>query len=444
VRAHLMPSTTQTTRDGAVGVAGFVPQNVAEVRLDAADTWGRSWVTDVRDGAYYFDDPGAYGRFILTFVNASGATARVGIDTRNVRWSFVRRDVGASELTKLRGVASPFRRPTYLTRGVGDAMWVVDPEGNRIYRIRRNGDTRDIPMPTFDSVPSSVALDRAGNAWVTETRANAIARIDTEGGIREYALPAIPPDVGETTSPGLSVPQQIVLGSDGRMWFRMRLRSAIGAIDSRGTIVIYPLMSGAVPESSRPQWIEAIAEGADGRLWFGGRTLGSMGIDGSIRRYRFSDGIGAMTATPDGMWATSWDSIVHIDLDGTVHTFPVPLAGSGPYAIAASGDGSLAFADFTGNVMGTVSKTGTLTLQYAMFLPAGIVSFSTSLAGDTSYAMPLQHTIVTGDRIVTVAGDPTYLERDDVGNIWFSEPDGNAVGYVEPTGEVRFFPLPKP
>ena len=97
--------------------------------------------------------------------------------------------------------------------------------------------------------------NRALARWIrrsVQTASNCaygIGRIDALGTIIEWDVPT-----------AASAPEDIVLGSDGALWFSERNTSKIGRITTAGVITEYP-----VPSSGGPL---GIARGADGKIWF--------------------------------------------------------------------------------------------------------------------------------------------------------------------------------
>jgi virginiamycin B lyase len=91
-----------------------------------------------------------------------------------------------------------------------------------------------------------------------------------------------------------------------------------------------------------------------------------------------------------------------------IHEFPIPTAGSHPFAITAGSDGNLWFTEYLANHIGMISPDGNITE-----FPAAI------------------------------EGSPTVITGGPDGNLWFGAGLGNtAVGRINPNGDVSDFPIP--
>jgi virginiamycin B lyase len=117
------------------------------------------------------------------------------------------------------------------------------------------------------------------------------------------------------------VPEAIVAGADGALWFAERAANKIGRITTSGVISEFPIPT---PES-QPIFITA---GPDGALWFGESAANKIG---------------------------------RITTSGTITEFEIPTPGTEPYDIVAGIDGNLYFAEWAGNKIGRVTTSGVIT-----------------------------------------------------------------------------------
>ena len=212
---------------------------------------------------------------------------------------------------------------------------------------------RKYDFPSLLSAPSDIA---AGDdaVWVTEPFAGKIARIDSRGLLSEFDVPYD------------GIPEEIVRGSDGRMWFSQLDGKRLGVIDGQGKILDY-----AVPTEYQRQ----IALGPDGRIW--AATFGSMfsnrtgkvainaagssatnqvvAIDSSgnaslyaVTKADAFETIGALAPGKGGIWlSVQPDSIIYMSLDGKIfRRFAVPLRQSGVLQMMEGINGTLWFSDF--------------------------------------------------------------------------------------------------
>lgn len=160
---------------------------------------------------------------------------------------------------------------------------------DRVNRMTTSGQVTAFPLPQSEAGLESIAADRDGNLWFTETFANAIGRITPPGEITEFALPA-----------PHSYPREIALGPEGNLWFveGQTAKPAIGRITPAGRIARFPLN----PDRDRPGPITA---GPDGRLWFvdGPALIGRLTPSGRVTRIELPDerrNLTGIAAGPEG------------------------------------------------------------------------------------------------------------------------------------------------
>jgi virginiamycin B lyase len=108
---------------------------------------------------------------------------------------------------------------------------------------------------------------------------------------------------------------------------------------------------------------------------------------------------GTITTGPDGnLWFTeeTGDKIGMITPTGTITEYTVPTSGAQPLGITAGPDGNLWFTEGDGDKIGEISTTGTI----------------------TEYPIP------------TSGADPIGITAGPDGNLWFTEYYGNKIGTV--------------
>jgi streptogramin lyase len=205
--------------------------------------------------------------------------------------------------------------PEAITTGPDGNLWFTEFDGNRIGTITTSGQITEYTLPDANSEPEAITSGPCGDnmqatcLWFTEFALNAtgntayIGRITTSGTITQYALPTkyarangitLGPNgtlyfteqvnssgdlqtseqalIGEITTSGsvqlsvlaslpngASLPNSIVQGSDGNLWFTEYYQ--IGQITPSGTLHEYPIPNS----SSLP---DVITAGPDGNLWF--------------------------------------------------------------------------------------------------------------------------------------------------------------------------------
>ena len=164
------------------------------------------------------------------------------------------------------------------------------------------GAFHEYTLPIAASGPSRIAAGADGNLWVTQTKANEIARVTPTGSVTEYPLPS-----GAT-------PARIAAGPDGNVWFTEAgsTRSARSRRRARSRS----------SRSHRRQPPHRHQRGADGNVWFTEQ--------GADKIARITVGIGHVTE------------------------YPIPTASSGPDGITFGANGQIWFSEATGNKVGYV------------------------------------------------------------------------------------------
>jgi streptogramin lyase len=289
-------------------------------------------------------------------------------------------------------IPTPESRPGGITQGSDGNLWFTESGANKIGTITTDGAITEYAVPTENSHPTGIATGSDGNLWFTELYANKIGKITTDGAITEYSVP--------TSSSG---PYGITPGPDGKLWFTESSNSGrnhIGSIAIDGTITEYLFLSGTGPVN--------IAPGSGGDLWFTEPDrFGRITTDGQISHYSLSDSpptpgfvdrqLDAIALGPDGnAWATAAGSIWSIAANGATTSYPMPSRFWGAPGIAPGPDASLWFTENYGNAICRITTTGVV----------------------SEYPVPTGGSLPNG---ITVGPD---------GNIWFTEQAANKIGVL--------------
>jgi virginiamycin B lyase len=165
-----------------------------------------------------------------------------------------------------------------------------------------------------------------GRGWRTALAAALILATLTIDGSTSSATPWTIDEFPVLTPAGL--PNEIVTGPDGNLWFTERTGGVVGRISPTGVMTEFPI---ADPDP-RP---EGIAAGPDGNLWVALRNA---------------------------------NAIARVTTAGDMTLFPVPTSDAVPVDIALGSDGAMWFTERTGNRIGRISMAGAIS-EYV--LPAG-------------------------------------------------------------------------
>jgi virginiamycin B lyase len=243
---------------------------------------------------------------------------------------------------------------------------------------------------------------------------------------------------------------QITSGIDKSLWIAMTNNSAILELSTKGKATIYPTPnSGSAPE--------AIA--ANGKtMWFTEWTTscaGSVGSSGKVAEYPTGISENMSTGMATGLSNTTWfvtdrSGIGKISNKGKVTIYPYSDEYNQPTAIALGPDGNMWFIENSGQYVGKITPTGTVTLYSGEFSGSGSGSFGIAAGSDgriwfcDSYQNRIDaiNTDGTGLTIYTtgLTGSPVSIAAGPDGNLYFGETTP-VVGRITTAGAITEFPI---
>lgn len=257
----------------------------------------------------------------------------------------------------------------------------------------------EFPILTVAGLPNEIVNGPDGNLWFTERTGAVVGRITPAGVVTEF--PIADPDPR---------PEGIAAGPDGNLWVALRNANAIARVTPAGAMTLFPLpSSSAVPID--------IALGSDGAMWFTERTgnrIGRISMAGTISEYALPAGNPRPTSITSGSDGAMWfvesnlDGIGRIAVDGTVTEFGLGATGLSLGDVVTGSDGAIWFTEQATNTIGRLALNGTV----------------------TRFTLP------------TPNSSPAGLALGPDGNVWFTERDGNAVGVISPAGSIAEFKVP--
>jgi virginiamycin B lyase len=281
----------------------------------------------------------------------------------------------------------------------GQAAPVPVPAAPRITAVS----VRKFQVPTAGAEPFDIAAGPAGTMWFTEFDADKVGRISRSGQITEYPVPTA--DAG---------PYQITAGPGGFMWFTEYNTTKLGRISP----------TGQVTEISLP------------RPSFGGTGITS------------GPGPAVWVADPAG-------SADRLAPSGAVTRTPLPSGPGLPFAIAASGGGSLVVSELTGyyeysRVLVRI-RPGRPVIQ-ALTLPDRRSNIDALAAGSsgavwfTDFGTSQVGELQPGGGFRLFGDEAPYAGLSDItsgpdGAMWYTEQAG-LIGRITPAGTISQLALP--
>jgi virginiamycin B lyase len=186
------------------------------------------------------------------------------------------------------------------------------------------------------------------------------------------------------TGTGISRPEGITAGPDGKLWFANNGNNSIGRITTTGTVTKCPPASGI----SQPGLITA---GPDGAVWFGNSGNNSIGrITTTCAVTTYCSGFSfpnTIAAGPDGsVWAINYTGLIcKISTTAPVTVTRYTSVGDNTYGIAAGPpDGAMWFCNAVPNgSIGRINYNGHVTSTY----PSGVGHIPWSITAGPDGAM---------------------------------------------------------
>lgn len=320
----------------------------------------------------------------------------------------------------------------------------------------------EYPIPSANSNPNGITSGPDGALWFAEDAegASKIGRITTSGAITEYNS-GLDPNSG---------PFDIKSGPNGLLWFTESgftdtcgtVPNGIGSISTSGTVTNY---TAGFTACAGPY---GIAAGADGNLWFteyNASGYGRMTPSGATTEFSnilANSAPALMAAGPDGnVWfpESAGGNIVRATTAGNPPVATEFPDGNGPYGITAGPDGNLWFtdcsADGTQDAIGKIGVLGNITYYTANLTPAscpiGITTgadgniWFTEFSGNNIGRITVTGTI-TEFAIPTANAVPYFIATGSDGKLWFTEAGANQIGVLDPAavGGNMATPTPAP
>jgi virginiamycin B lyase len=260
---------------------------------------------------------------------------------------------------------APGTRAQALVAGPDGNVWFAGlrfvPGGftDVVGRVTPRGRVREFPLSTHEAYVglSDIVVGSDGNLWFAEGGRPRVGRITPSGQVTEFELPS-----------GAGSASFLTVGPDGNVWYTDERSVAVGRVTPSGEATAFRLQGGV----SAPF---GIAAGYDGALWVGLPTSGKVvrvATDGSQSRFRLSrEGSSPIRLVPgpgDSVWfSDSREAVIgRIAPDGESDEFPAP-GGDHTHALSFGPGGDFWYSNGGG-------KIGSMTPSGSTAMPACIRS----------------------------------------------------------------------
>jgi beta-lactamase superfamily II metal-dependent hydrolase/sugar lactone lactonase YvrE len=288
-------------------------------------------------------------------------------------------------------------------------------------------------VPTPNSLPHDIVVDRNGVAWFTEINSNKIGMFDPETEkFLEFDIP--------TPS---SRPHGLVPHEDGSIWFTQQAASKLGRLDpSTGEIEEYD-----TPTRNSGPHTPIMGNGV---LWFTEQAASKIGrldiATGTIDEFPtptpMSSPYGIILDHDGNPWyaALSGHRIGKVDADkGEITEYQPPTAGSGTRRIAIDSEGKLWFTEYNAAKIGSFDPRTEEFEEYdTISRSSGPYAIWVDIYDNVWFSMTGAHKVGKFDQITGTLREydmPSpnttirFIYADSEGNVWFAN-DNNKIGVI--------------
>ncbi len=225
------------------------------------------------------------------------------------------------------------------------SLWYTGQYANNLGRLDpKTGQIKEFPLKKPNSGPHGLVADKEGNIWFTGNSAGYIGKLNPKTGeVTEYPMP----------DPAAVDPHTAIFNRSGILFFTVQQGNMIGKLDPKlepkSAVILYK-----IPEPDvRPY---GIIIGADGLPYFAMVGTNKIGrIDPrtlTVKEYVLPEGarVRRLTSSPDGFiyyadFARGFLGRLDTKSGQTQEWASPGGAGSRPYAIAATSDGSIWYSE---------------------------------------------------------------------------------------------------
>jgi streptogramin lyase len=166
-------------------------------------------------------------------------------------------------------------------------------------------------------------------------------------------------------------------------------------------------------------------------------------MQGRWQRFQLPQPAGFILAGRKGLWVGTQGFLAFVDLQGRLTPAGLPIGGMDVRPYTVGPDDSLWFSDEGGNVIARATPDGSVAASYTTLGSPGISDMKVDANGNVWVAeshrieefqkeyIPLPN-IVSANRLLF----------DSSGNLWYSDPAGDTIGFVTKDGRRLCYRLP--
>jgi streptogramin lyase len=284
-------------------------------------------------------------------------------------------------------------------------------------------------------VPTSLAFDASGNAWVTNQGTSTVSVLSNLG---------VPATGSPFSSNGVSAPAQVAIDSNGNAWIGNTGSSTISEFDAGGNAV-----SGSPFSLAGSDVSGALAVDATGNLWVASPTtsdvnmLASGGGSSLITGNGIASPFGVSIDPSGNAWIANLaaDSVTILDHTGAPlanspitgmgldHPAAIAIDGAGNAWVANHGNSSLTVLDHTGSpVTGSPFSGGGLAVPVAVaFDGAGNVWVANANGAGVTELTSAGAAVAGSPFVAPSLSSPNFIAVDGAGSVWLTNTTGDSL-----------------
>ena len=290
---------------------------------------------------------------------------------------------------------------------------------------------KSFKMPTAYTLPTKIAIDKAGTVWFIESNLNKIGRFQPAKGI--FSEHNIPTPQSATTD--------ITISSTGKLWLAESDSNQLGVLDP----VSLTFKEYDVPTiASMPS---KIASDSKGNIWFTEFYGNNIGMFDPRKEVFREYPVPTPDSRPSGIvvdkkgivWflQTEGNKLARLNpQDGAFQEFKLPVANETPRDLAIDKSGTLWFGGHIGRNLMTFNPTTKKFKTFLMPSNGAIEGLTTGLDGKIFCTLLTSSKIAVFDPVTSTfleldvgvgKSKPNGIGTDSKGDVWFVDMDKNAL-----------------
>jgi uncharacterized protein (TIGR03437 family) len=301
------------------------------------------------------------------------------------------------------------------------------------------------------NTPQGVAVDAAGNIYISDTNNNVVRKVATNGTITNFAGNASAGSNGDgaaATAAQLNLPEGLALDGSGNLFIADALNGKVRKVASNGTISTFGSSAGFVSPFG-------VATDPSGNVYvadFGGNRVRKISADGSTVTTIAGNGIAGYSGDGGDPATAMLSGPKGVAIDSVGNVYIADSANDRVRKVSSNGSGGLRIDTIAGNGNGGFDTDGVPATSTSVNNPVAVALDSVGNIYISDGSLRVRKVFLSGI-ITTIAGGatagytgdggvanaaalnaPSGLAVTSTGNVYFADANNNAVRVLAPTG----------